>query len=159
MIVQDTALFYSSRLNLSTKKAWYLVENIVDRLRQYGGCLTLNWHYRSLAPERLWRDFYTKMLELLDRNLGSFRSASEIVEWFDTRRRAEFKKVEFDSDNLLIKIMIHGDTETELCLRIYHPLWGSSAKQTEPFREISFIGSLHNNIRVSDLKEDYAVAQ
>ena len=27
-----------------------------------GGALTVNWHTRSLSPERLWGDFYKELL-------------------------------------------------------------------------------------------------
>ncbi len=52
--VMDTALFYPSYLGLSPQEARALLGRMVDNAVHFGGCLTINWHDRSLAPERLW---------------------------------------------------------------------------------------------------------
>src|SRR3989441_13235624 len=54
----DTALFFPSHLNLSAKEAGKLVHAIIENAPQFGGVVTVNWHDRSIAPERLWDRFY-----------------------------------------------------------------------------------------------------
>ncbi len=51
--IQDTALFYPDRMNLSEPEAETLCERLMENSRRYGGALTVLWHDRSLAPERL----------------------------------------------------------------------------------------------------------
>jgi hypothetical protein len=63
MHVMDTALFYPSYLDLSPKQARAVVEPLIENAVRFGGALTVNWHDRSLAPERLWDDFYVGLLE------------------------------------------------------------------------------------------------
>ena len=50
--VMDTALFYRAHLGLSQREASTYLSRIVDNAEQFGGCLTINWHDRSMAPER-----------------------------------------------------------------------------------------------------------
>ena len=60
---QDTALFLPRRLNLSESAAWETCARLRDHVRSHGGVLTITWHDRSLAPERLWDSFYRRLLE------------------------------------------------------------------------------------------------
>ena len=63
--VMDTALFYPSYLNLGEEEAERVVSRLMDDAERFGGALTINWHDRSIAPERLWDDFYLKLLREL----------------------------------------------------------------------------------------------
>ena len=38
------------------------INDMVDDMKQFGGVLMVNWHDRSIAPERLWDDFYAKLV-------------------------------------------------------------------------------------------------
>src|SRR4030095_1742521 len=58
--IMDTALFYPSHLHLSTEQAMIRVDAMVNDMRKFGGALMVNWHDRSIAPERLWGDFYIR---------------------------------------------------------------------------------------------------
>lgn len=86
MIIQDTALFFPARMGLSEKAAEKQCGVIMAQLLQFGGVLTLNWHDRSLAPERLWGDFYQTLLNKLNAMNVSFASAEEVTDWFRLRR-------------------------------------------------------------------------
>src|SRR5205823_13601053 len=80
--VMDTALFYPSYLNLTSEEASAHVGMIVEHAAQSGGCVTVNWHDRSIAPERLWGDFYSHTVEQLRSRGAWFATAGEAVAWF-----------------------------------------------------------------------------
>src|SRR5262249_49925914 len=88
--VMDTALFYPSRLGLTPAAARDVVFQLVDQAERHGGALTVNWHDRSLAPERLWEGFYVDLVDELKRRRAWFPTAAEAVAWFNRRRSAAF---------------------------------------------------------------------
>ena len=89
--VMDTALFYSAYLNLSQKLARILLDRMANNAVRFGGCLTINWHDRSLAPERLWSECYRELIEDLKTRGAWFATAREVVDWFGKRRSAVFE--------------------------------------------------------------------
>jgi hypothetical protein len=54
-------MFYPVCLNLKEEDAGHVVRNLIDDAERLGGALTVNWHDRSIAPERLWDDFYLEL--------------------------------------------------------------------------------------------------
>jgi peptidoglycan/xylan/chitin deacetylase (PgdA/CDA1 family) len=87
----DTALFYPDHLGLSFRQAKKLLNQLRDNALRFGGCLTINWHDRSLAPERLWGECYaTAVKDLTERNAW-FSTARQAVSWFRRRRAAGFE--------------------------------------------------------------------
>jgi hypothetical protein len=93
MHVMDTALFYPSHLNLSPKQAVEVVWPLIKNAVQLGGVFTVNWHDRSLAPERLWGDFYAQLIGRLQANHAWFATAAQAVAWFRRRRAVSFEWV------------------------------------------------------------------
>ena len=75
--VMDTALFYPSHLHFSEEQAMTRVNGMVDDMRQFGGALVINWHDRSIAPERLWDDFYVQLVAKLKATGAWFCTASQ----------------------------------------------------------------------------------
>jgi hypothetical protein len=58
---------------------------------RYGGTLVINWHDRSLAPERLWGRFYRTLLgNVTSGNRVWFATGREAVAWFRWRRSIRF---------------------------------------------------------------------
>jgi hypothetical protein len=84
--VMDTALFYPTHLHLSSEEAQKTVSAIVDNAVRFGGVVTVNWHDRSIAPERLWGDFYVNLVSELKEKGAWFATAAEAVRWFRKRR-------------------------------------------------------------------------
>jgi hypothetical protein len=84
--VMDTALFYPCYLNLEESAAQRRVWQLLDHAQAFGGAFTVNWHDRSIAPERLWERFYRKLLQELERRGAWFPTASQAVSWFRKRR-------------------------------------------------------------------------
>src|SRR4030095_7311430 len=60
--IMDTALFYRSYMNLSDDLARAAMLPLIENATRFGGVLTINWHDRSLGPERLWDDAYITLL-------------------------------------------------------------------------------------------------
>jgi hypothetical protein len=89
--VMDTALFYPRHLHLKQGEAAERVSVIIDNAVAFGGCVTVNWHDRSLAPERLWGDFYAEFVAELESKGAWFATASQAVAWFRKRRAARFE--------------------------------------------------------------------
>jgi peptidoglycan/xylan/chitin deacetylase (PgdA/CDA1 family) len=118
MHVMDTALFYPSYLNLSSKEAEEMIFPLLENTVRFGGVLTVNWHDRSLAPERLWDGFYIWLLTKLKAKDAWFATAAKTVSWFWKRRSATFEQTEKG------RIKIHGggnDGLPGLRVRIFSP--------------------------------------
>lgn len=120
--VMDTALFYPSHLNLRPREARRRVEDIIDNVVRFGGTVTVNWHDRSIAPERLWGAFYVHLIEELKRKNAWFATAQQAVAWFRKRRSAVFEAVSRESSVLRAKVSVDtGDDLPGLRLRIHKP--------------------------------------
>ena len=91
--IQDTALFFARRMNLGRREGLREIERIVDRTRESGGVLTVNWHDRSVGPERHWDDAYRHLLSLAE-GAAWTATAAEAVQWFANRRLATFSEVD-----------------------------------------------------------------
>jgi len=98
--VMDTALFYPCHLGLSPSQAHTRVRAIIEHALGAGGAVTVNWHDRSLAPERLWGDAYLRVIDELRRADAWFATASQAVEWFRRRRSAAFDSVRIDAGSV-----------------------------------------------------------
>ena len=86
----DTALFYPSYLGLSERDAEKLIGQLVDNACRLGGTITVNWHDRSLAPERLWGGCYSSLIKDLKKRDAWFATGEQAVAWFQKRRTASF---------------------------------------------------------------------
>src|SRR5207247_5194881 len=84
--VMDTALFYPAHLHCSPAEARQRLRGIIENALRFGGAVTVNWHDRSLAPERLWGGCYVELLDDLKRAGAWFATASQAVAWFVKRR-------------------------------------------------------------------------
>ncbi|OGW37718.1 MAG: hypothetical protein A2Y97_13370 [Nitrospirae bacterium RBG_13_39_12] len=132
--IQDTALFYPRRMNLSEGKAMEWCEKLIQNAKSFGGVLTILWHDRSLAPERLWGDFYINLLEEIKGNKVWFATAGEIVSWFRRRREVTFENVEIDNNKIKLSFKYEYDRlgqtkEPFVFVRIYHPKLRKSNEQ------------------------------
>ena len=88
--IMDTALFYPAYLHLSPEQARMRIDGMANDMGQFGGVLMVNWHDRSIAPERLWDDFYAELIEKLRLAGAWFCTAAEAAQWFRRRREVTF---------------------------------------------------------------------
>jgi uncharacterized protein (UPF0248 family) len=123
--IQDTALFYPDRMNLSEPEAETLCERLMENSRRYGGALTVLWHDRSLAPERLWGDFYKALLAKLLRDRAWIGPAGRGVQWFRRRRNVDIEWVKNGDTALEVRVNGPDPEEAEkglpgLLLRVHY---------------------------------------
>lgn len=87
LLIMDSALLFPGRMGLSAAEAVRRCKSLVEHARQWGGTLVVNWHDRSLAPERLWRRSYQHLLAEIEKGGDTwFASARDAVGWFRWRR-------------------------------------------------------------------------
>ncbi len=102
--IQDTAMFYPSRMNLTETQALDMYKLLIESTATFGGVLTVNWHTRSLSPERLWGDSYLSLLNQIRNKCVWFGTAEEIVTWFRNRRAFRFEQVQSIETGLQVRI-------------------------------------------------------
>ncbi len=51
----------------------------------------MNWHDRSIAPERLWTGTYVSLVKELRDQGAWFATASRAIDWFRMRRSVKFE--------------------------------------------------------------------
>lgn len=119
--IQDGALFFPQRMNLSECNAAEVCQRMIDNARKSGGVLTVLWHDRSHGPERFWGDFYLGLIKSLRELKVWFATGSQAVDWFRTRRGVRFEVDESLGDT---DIQIHSEQveiHPPLSIRIYRP--------------------------------------
>ncbi len=104
--VMDTALFFPSHMNLSPSKAKVVIHELIENAIRFGGVLTVNWHDRSIAPERLWDDFYIDLLDNLKSRGAWFPTAAQAVSWFRKRRAVDLEGFRGQADQLRTKASV-----------------------------------------------------
>jgi hypothetical protein len=150
--VMDTALFYPKYLNLSEKAAENRVVRLMDDAQRMGGALTINWHDRSIAPERLWDDFYLKLLLELTSRGAWLPTATQAVTWFRKRRSATLESVRVAPDKITVRARNNPtDTSPSLNIRIQKPRARSlaepvSARSAVEVLDVKFDGARELNL-------------
>jgi hypothetical protein len=150
--VMDTALFYPSRLALTPEAAKKKVLPLVDEAEQHGGALTINWHDRSIAPERLWGDFYLDLLDELKRRDAWFPTSAQAVAWFQRRRAARFERVRPDDEMVQVRAFASGAGLPGLTVRTHKPAPADrplSAVRSTEFTDEPLYASIDARVAVS----------
>ena len=133
--VMDTALFYAGYLNLSFGEARKRVGGIIHNAIRFGGAITFNWHDRSIAPERLWGEFYAQLIDELKVTGAWCASAGCAVSWFQQRRSVSFQRVEQSIEAVLPISQPHPDKRVPaLKVKVYNPE-GISPHSSEKYVE------------------------
>ena len=118
--VMDTALFYPSHLHLSPKEARRRVSTIIETAVQFGGSVTVNWHDRSIAPERLWERPFVDLVDELKSRVAWFSTMAQAAAWFQKRRSAVFESVSWEPGALRVKVTVGGSDDLPgLRLRVH----------------------------------------
>jgi hypothetical protein len=129
--IMDTALFSDQRQRLSALEARKLVQAIIDNAVRLGGVITINWHDRSIAPERLWQDFYVTLLCELKRQGAWLANARDTVGWFRKRRLATFAGDDSISGVTAVNARNHtGENQPNLCMRL-HNVYGRAYAESQ----------------------------
>ena len=129
--IMDTALFYPSYMNLSDEQAGAAMLPLIENAVRFGGVVTINWHDRSLGPERLWGDVYVTLLNNLRGRKPWFATATQTVSWFRNRRETSFDCATHGDRNIRVQPANNGLANDAadgppLVVRVYNR--GSSAR-------------------------------
>lgn len=92
--IQDGALFYPNKLDLSKREATRRCQVLIDNAKERGGMLTVLWHDRSHAAERFWGDFYMELVRALRGSGAWFGTGIQAADWFQKRRNVRFERLE-----------------------------------------------------------------
>jgi len=91
--IMDSAMFFSDRMALSRDDARERCQRILAQARRFGGTVVINWHDRSLVPERQWGQPYADLLsDVKDGDRAWFGTAAQTVDWFRWRRSIRFSR-------------------------------------------------------------------
>ena len=119
--IMDTALFYTGRMDLTEPQAMALVEGMIVQAQRFGGVLTINWHDRSMGPERLWDTFYENLLGRLKSMKVWFATVSQAIAWFSARRSVSFHEVCLCDNTLQVRLSSSRYGTPQLLLRVHVP--------------------------------------
>jgi hypothetical protein len=128
--VQDTALFFPGRMGVSESQAIALCDGLLRKFERYGGAFTVNWHDRSLVPERNWDSAYLALLgQLRERNTW-FATAGDAVAWFEKRRGSRFDSTALSSGAPVVRLR-EEDAENgpALAIRVHQPARSTDGKK------------------------------
>jgi hypothetical protein len=137
--VMDTALFYPNHLALSARQAKALLGPMLDNAAHFGGTLIINWHDRSLAPERLWGGCYRELIQDLKTRGAWFATAGQAVSWFRKRRSAGFGTDSIESSGVRAGVAVdEGDNLPGLRMRNHKArnLESIGARRSEDYVDI-----------------------
>src|SRR5262249_25911976 len=101
--IMDTALFYPSYMSLPEGRTGAAILPLIENATRFGGVLTINWHDRSLGPERLWGKAYLALLDDLRTRTPWFATCSQTVSWFRKRRAASFVRIIQDGSSVRVR--------------------------------------------------------
>jgi hypothetical protein len=144
--IMDTALFYPSYMNLSENEVRAAMLPLIENVTRFGGVLTINWHDRSLGPERLWADVYVTLLRDLRTRAPWFATALQTVSWFRRRRTASFARIAHDGNSVRVRTATDPAAADlpALTLRVYNSASSShklGSKENALFEDFTIDGS------------------
>jgi hypothetical protein len=142
MHIQDGALFYPHRLDLTERHALERCQSLIDHAIEYGGVLTLLWHDRSHAPERFWGEFYLKLLNKFKSCSVWFGSAGQVVDWFRKRREVQFERATTFGGEQVRPRYSGGEVQPPFKIRVYGGATTAGTQMPRDFADIIWNGQL-----------------
>ena len=110
--IMDTAIFFPAYLDLAPEEVGTAIGPLFENMARFGGVLTVNWHDRSIGPERFWDSAYVNLLQRARREGAWFPTAAQAVSWFQRRRSTTIENIAQDGDTLRIKVSV-GEGEND----------------------------------------------
>lgn len=121
MHIMDTALFYPGHMHLSPRQIGSTIEPLLENAVRFGGCLTVNWHDRSIAPERFWGHPYLELVNHLKADRAWFSTSTGAVSWFRKRRSATIEIIPGpDTSRVKVSLEQRCDNLPGLRLRVHN---------------------------------------
>jgi hypothetical protein len=136
LLAMDTALLSPGRMALSEDAAFERVRELCASVAASGGAFTVNWHHRSVGPERFWDDLYARLVMELKANGAWFTTARGAVAWFEKRRTAVFRDLDPRDGKLRIGLdASSGDGLPGVVLRVHDPSAGTTDLPVDGYLE------------------------
>ncbi|MEI7856140.1 MAG: hypothetical protein WCH85_01395 [Methanomicrobiales archaeon] len=109
-------------LHLDEDAAHEYCNHIFDYARNYGGAITILWHYENLTPPRDWSGMYSYLVKRALADGAWVTTAGNVVEWFRGRRQV---RITCTNENEKLSIHTEGNLPDgslpQLMLRIHIP--------------------------------------
>ena len=156
--IMDTALFYPDRMNLNFREGLMAIMRLTRNIRDLGGVMTVNWHHRSIAPERLWGCVYRDALFYFRSEGGKFATAGNVVKWFRKRRSIVFDRIVLEGSTVKVKLKTEDvKGSDDFVLRVYQPRRGELGDQIseKPAREFQDYSVIDQNEIIAPLLPEY----
>lgn len=145
LTIMDSAMFYAGNMALSPAEAQRRCQEIVAHARRFGGTVVINWHDRSLAPERLWGRSYKDLLDAIEAgNRAWFATAGDAVDWFRWRRSIRFDVTAGSRCVTVTTTQTHSALPAGT-IRVHRPVAAAPAASAE---ELAFDGQTAVRIRL-----------
>jgi hypothetical protein len=146
--VMDTAMFYLSYMSLSPSEAKAELDGVIEKASRFGGVLTVNWHDRSIGPERFWDEIYIELVDKLKRRGAWMPTAAEAVAWFRRRRAAVIEMHSSGDAPTQVTVSLpddSGNLSPGLRLRSYQSATPDDARLdgNAPFTDLAVTRSAH----------------
>ena len=110
---------------------------LINNAKRFGGVLTINWHDRSSAPERLRGEVYMELLDELKKMGAWFPTTDQAVSWFRKRLSARIESVANDADTVRVKVSLDDKPNNlpGLRLRVHRPVMPGQVQPQDQFAE------------------------
>ena len=119
---------------------WWSADELLEMSCCYEG--TFNWHDRSIAPERLWGEFYTSLISKLEQKGAWCTSAGGAVSWFQDRRSVVFVRADQGLEVARTGIALDSRKDTPgLRLRVYNAR-RSCDNSSKPHVDLALSGNM-----------------
>ena len=102
--------------------------------------MTINWHDRSLAPERLWGACYRDLVQDMKDRGAWFATAGQATSWFRKRRSVVFKA---SCQENPVGAARSEDSLPGFRLRVYNPQGLLEVHGSEKYIDIAFDESIN----------------
>ncbi len=110
-------------LHLTMTAAGDYCDRVFACARQFGGVVTLLWHYENIAPPRDWSGLYKDLITRAKADGAWITNAANVVAWFRVRRQVS---ISYTRENDTVTIRTEGDLPgrslPSLTLRMHIPL-------------------------------------
>jgi len=106
-------------LHLDAVAAQIFCDRIFDFAKNYGGAVTLLWHYENLTPPRDWSGTYVDLVKRAQADGAWVTTAGSVVKWFEGRRKTG---IEYHRNKNIITIRIRypdSGQHPRMCIRVH----------------------------------------
>ncbi|MDB6128691.1 MAG: hypothetical protein JWM35_2587, partial [Verrucomicrobia bacterium] len=106
-----------------------IIEELLANAGTFGGALTVNWHDRSIMPERNWDGTYRLIVRRLIEMRAWCPTIADAVAWFRKRREASVVITSSTRDGISVKgRSAQSDSLPPLTIRVYQPFEKSESE-------------------------------